>query len=183
MTDERAIQPAPPAAEPAIQPAEAPAAEPEESIRATLAAIARRLPAYAQLAARLAADTRLASSQRTSLAGLAGRGAPLGLLPGIGPLLVQADRLLRGVQAIHVVLQQVQPEVADEHLHAVGLSRAQVEADLRDITRITRHLGQVGADRLDELSVQGARAAARLVGKGLRAWRSYQARTGNRDGR
>lgn len=181
MTEERSIQPIDETEiEPAAQPDEEEPEGQEPPMREVLADIARRLPLYAQLATRLAADTRLATSQRSSLSGLTGRNLPLGLVPGIGPLLANAERLMRSVQTINVVLHQVQPEVAEEHLAAVGLTRAQVEADLRDITRITRHLGRTGVATLDTLSVQGARAAGRLVGKGLLAWRARQARHSGR---
>lgn len=154
----------------------------EAGLREMLSQLMEHAPAYAQLASSLAADTRIASSQRTPLSGLflAGTRTPAArLLPGVFPLLVTAERLIRGFNTINTVLQQAQPEVADEHLAAVGLTREQVAADMQLATELTRRVTEIGATHASTAASHGARVAGRLVGKGLRAWRSYQSRPKN----
>ena len=146
----------------------------DESVREILIGIARRLPRYAQLVARLAADTRMSAMQRQPLVGVLGRGLPvIDMLPGLIPVLGRFDGLLGMFATVSVALRQLQPEVADEHLAAVGLSREQVEADLQETTRLARRLAEGGAP--GALLPQGsARSAGRLVGRGLRAFRAAQ---------
>lgn len=146
----------------------------DESIREILTGIARRLPRYAQLAARLAADTRMTAAQREPLVGVLGRGLPvIDLLPGLVPVLGRFDGLLGMFTSVTVALHQLQPEVAEEHLAAVGLSRAEIEADLQETTRLARRLAESGAPGA-LLPQNGARSAGRLVGRGLRAFRAAQ---------
>jgi len=149
----------------------------DESVREILVGIARRLPRYAQLVARLAADTRMSAAQRQPLVGVLGRGLPvIDLLPGLVPMLGRFDGLLGMFATVSMALHHVQPEVAEEHLAAVGLSREQVEADLQETTRLARRLAESGAPGA-LLPEGGARSAGRLVGRGLRAFRAAQQST------
>lgn len=152
-------------------------AENQASAREILAGIARRLPSYAQLTMRLAQDTRMSANQRAPLVGLLGRGLPvLDLVPGIVPVIGRFNGLLGMFQTISVALAQLQPDVAEEHLKAVGLTREQVESDVRATTDLARRLAALSSANLGNLTDSGARSAGRLVGKGLRAFRDWQSR-------
>lgn len=166
----------------------------ERSAREILTDIAQRLPRYAQLAARLAQDTRLASNQRAPLSGLLGSSFPVAkFLPGVLPMIGRVHGLIGMVSTVSFALSQLEPEVAEQHLLAVGLSRAQVEADLRDTKMLAGKVaapiaGQASellagpaaqqASRLvDNLRQDGVRRAGRLVGRGLRAVRQRTAQS------
>lgn len=147
-----------------------------ESVRASLAGIAGRLPQYAKLTARLAADTRMSRQTRAPLSGMLGRGLPvIDMLPGLIPVVGRFNGLLGMFATITAALQQLQPEAAEEHLLAVGLTREQVEADIRETRRLAAKLAVNGASNATTLTEVGARKAGRLVGKGLKAFRAYQA--------
>lgn len=143
-----------------------------ESTREALVGIARRLPRYAQLATHLAADTRMSTAGRTPLVGLLGRGLPvIDMLPGLIPVIGRFDGLLGMFATITFALQQIQPEAAEEQLRAVGLSREQVEADIQETRRLAAQLAQRSTPSAGNMPEVSARAAGRLVGRGIRAWR------------
>lgn len=115
----------------------------DPSARETLMSIGRRLPSYARLASSLAADTRLDAQQRRPLTGILGRGLPMiDLLPGLIPIVGRFDGLLGLFSAILYALRNMQAEDAEYHLQEVGLSREQVESDLRDTTRLAQQLAE-----------------------------------------
>lgn len=151
--------------------------EHDESIRETITDIARRLPRYAQLTARLVADGRMSARQRAPLIGAIGYGvSPIDLIPGIIPILGQLDDLLVMFGAIQYALNSMQPEAAEAHLSAVGLTREQVEADIRDTRRVAKRVAAIGAKRAASAAETGARVAGRLAGKGVRAFRAFRSR-------
>ncbi|HLI52093.1 MAG TPA: hypothetical protein VKU87_09860 [Thermomicrobiaceae bacterium] len=166
-------------AEPSLGPNAEWLAGEDPSARETLTGIGRRLPRYARLASSLAADTRLDAQQRRPLTGILGRGLPMiDLLPGLIPIVGRFDGLLGLFSAILYALRNMQAEDAEYHLQAVGLSREQVEADLRDTTRLAKELAErtesftqrtIGAGGYTDT---GARALGRSIGKVIRGYRS-----------
>ncbi len=147
----------------------------EQSAREALSGLAQRLPRYAELSARLVAEGRLSAGQQAPLLGGL-RGVPVaGRLIGLVPFLGQLTTLLGTLGAIRYALEQMQAEAADAHLAAVGLSRAEVEADVRQVGALVQRVKAVDAEAASELMRSGARKAGRLVGRGLRAFRAAQA--------
>ena len=169
----------------------------------TLRDVGSRLPAYARLSQGLVAAGLLSANQQADILGPLGYG-PLARVARFVPLLNQLTRLLSLVGAIRFALTQLDPELAEEHLARAGLSRAQVEADFQATRGLAEriaasgsqqaaHAFEVGkeqAARLAEASgpiaskalEDGARAAGKLTGKGLRAWRNWQAKSNERKG-
>jgi hypothetical protein len=154
--------------------AAAPPTDPGDvGIRDTLKDIGSRVPQYAQLSQRLVAEGLMSAGQQGQLLG------PLGLTPisrvtRFVPVLNQISRILSMIGAIRFVLTQMNPEAADLHMAAVGLSREQVEADFRVTKDLTRRASEVGAQEASRVLHDGARIAGRLTGKGLRAFRNWQ---------
>ena len=169
----------------------------------TLRDVGSRLPAYARLSQGLVAAGLLSANQQADILGPLGYG-PLARVARFVPLLNQLTRLLSLVGAIRFALTQLDPELAEEHLARAGLSRAQVEADFQATRGLAERiaasgsqqaahayeLGKEQAARLVEASgpiaskalEDGARAAGKLTGKGLRAWRNWQAKSNERKG-
>jgi uncharacterized membrane protein YkvA (DUF1232 family) len=149
----------------------------DRTSREILLNIAKRLPRYGQLAARLAADGRISARQKAPLIGGIGYSlSPIDLIPGIIPVLGQIDDLLVMLGALRYVLEQMQPEAADEHLAAVGLTRAQIDADFRDTTLVAKRLAAAGLRGAGTLAVGGARLAGRFACRGWRTLRGPRSR-------
>ncbi|HET7034480.1 MAG TPA: hypothetical protein VFI42_02255 [Thermomicrobiaceae bacterium] len=164
----------------------------------TLRDVGSRLPAYARLSQGLVAAGFLSANQQADILGPLGYG-PLARVARFVPLLNQLTRVLSLVGAIRFALTQLDPEVAEEHLAHVGLTRAQVEADFQatrglaeriaasgsqqaahafeagkeQVARLAEAGGPVASKALED----GARAAGKLTGKGLRAFRQWQAKS------
>lgn len=153
--------------------------QPGETLRhaqQALASIAERAPQYLELSARLACDARIASRHPSLLDGIAMNAALFRFLPGAAGLLFAARRLLRVFTVLQTLLDEAQPEVIDAHLAAVGLTRAQVEADVQLLTRTVAQLTALGTEQAARVATEGARIAGRLASKGLRALRARQRR-------
>lgn len=146
----------------------------DPSIRETLKDIGSRVPTYAQLSQRLVAEGMMTAGQQGQILGPLGFG-PLSRVTRFVPLLGQMTRVLSMIGAIRFVLTQMNPEVADAHLAAVGLTREQVEADFRVTKDLSKRAGEVGAQHASRALEDGARVAGRLTGKGLRAFKNWQA--------
>jgi len=138
------------------------------------ASLGERAPQYLELSARLANDARLARDHPSLFEGLVLNPALFRLAPGAGALLFSARRLLRVLRVLQTLLREAQPDVIDQHLAAVGLTREQVDADVRALTTAVGQLTALGVDRASQLASEGARLAGRLVGKGLKALRPRQ---------
>lgn len=163
MADETSIQPTQPTS--------------EASARETLSDILTRVPKYVQFSYRLVANGRMSASQQRNLLGASGLGAmPLRLVPGLGPLLFQATRILSLIGAIRYTLSQMQPGEAERQLAEVGLTREQVEADYQATTALAKRAKELGTKEAGQILEGGARTAGRLAGRGVRAFRGWQAR-------
>ncbi len=147
----------------------------DRNTREILTGIVVRLPRYGQLAARLIADGRISARQKAPLIGSLGYGlSPIDLIPGIIPIIGQLDDLLVVLGTLRYVLQQMEPEVADRHLAAAGLTRAQLDADFRDSALVAGRLAAAGARGAGTIAIGGARLAGRVAGKSWRRIRNQQ---------
>ncbi len=145
----------------------------DRSTREILTGIVKRLPRYGQLATRLVADGRISARQKAPLIGGIGYGlSPIDLIPGIIPIFGQLDDLLVMLGMLRYVLTQLDPEAADGHLAAAGLTRAQLDADFNDAALVAGRLAAAGARGAGTLAIGGARLAGRVAGKGWRRMRN-----------
>lgn len=135
--------------------------------------VAQRGPQYLDLAQRLANDVRLAG-QIPALPSGAERltGAAFRLLPGLGGVLRSLQTLLRGLRMLQAAVRTARPDVVDEHLAAVGLTRDQLDADVAALTAALAQLGVAAKNGAADVLERGARFAGKMVGRGLRALRS-----------
>jgi uncharacterized membrane protein YkvA (DUF1232 family) len=107
--------------------------------------LVRRLPRYGRLAWALARDPRLSRVRRAAvLAAAADVVSPIDLVPGIIPVAGQLDDLLVALAAIRIALDGLRPDARAERLASVGLSQAELEADLRTTGSITAWLARSG---------------------------------------
>jgi uncharacterized membrane protein YkvA (DUF1232 family) len=138
-------------------------------------ALLKRLPRYGRLAWVLARDPRLSRARRLAvLAGAAYVISPIDLVPGIIPVAGQLDDLFVGLAAIRLALDGLKPEYRAARLGSVGLTQADLDADVRAAGAIAVWLGRSGvsaARRLGAGAVEaGTQAGERLaeVGRGIR---------------
>lgn len=144
----------------------------DERTQRILLDIAKRLPAYLRLGTRLMRDERIPKRHKAPLAGALGYTvSPVDLIPGIIPLLGQLDDLLVLLGALRFTLNHIDPALAEEHTLACGLSRDQLDEDLRATTEIAKRVGRAGARGMARLARSGAKATGRLANKGYKALR------------
>ena len=142
----------------------------EPGVRETLGHLIRRSPRYARLANRLLRDKRLTPRQKAPLIAAIGYGlSPIDLVPGIVPVLGQLDDLIVLLGALRLTLEQIPDSVANEHLLAVGLIKADVAADLADTIHAARRIVVVGARGAARVVQTGARASLKLARTGIRS--------------
>ncbi len=133
-----------------------------------LSPIIKRLPAYSRLAWRLVRDRRLRRGQRVLvLGGVAYLMSPIDLIPGFIPLIGQMDDIAVTLWTLRTVLRRLPPEVAAEHLAAIGLRQDDLDADLARLSRSGRLLAAGGA-RLGWRGLVGAGRMVAQVGRRLR---------------
>jgi uncharacterized membrane protein YkvA (DUF1232 family) len=134
------------------------------------AALVRRLPRYARVAMRLAADGSLSKRRRAILvAGAAYLLSPLDFVPGIVPVLGQLDDIVAVLIAIRVALSGLDPETRERHLAGVGLTPADLDADIASAGAIAAWIGR-----------SSARTGVRVAGTTLRASYRVTAAAGRR---
>jgi hypothetical protein len=148
----------------------------DESIREILNDISARLPNYGQLSARLVSEGYMSANQQSQLLGPLGPAAlPLTRLTRFIPGIGLVTRILSLVGAVRFALTQMQPETANEHLEAVGLTREQVEADFLVTKYLAKRAGMVGSREVTRVAGEGARVAGKLAARGRQALRDWQA--------
>lgn len=130
-------------------------------------ALLKRLPSYARLAWALARDPRLSRVRRAAvLAAAAYVVSPIDLVPGIIPVAGQLDDLAIALVAIRLALDGLKPAVRAERLASVGLTQADLDADLRTTGAIATWLARSGVRIVRQVASEGLRAGA-VVGEGL----------------
>ena len=137
-----------------------------------VAAMVRRMPAYLRLAWRLARDPLLSRARRAAVVGAAGYlASPIDLVPGVIPVLGQLDDLAVALAMIRLALSGLSPERRRLHLEAVGLTDADLTADLRTIGAATAWILRVGARTTARVATVGGRAAISGAGLAVRTSR------------
>jgi len=122
--------------------------------------LARRLPRYARLAIRLAADGSLSRRRRAVLvAGAAYLLSPIDFVPGIVPVLGQLDDVVAVLLAIRLALSGLDPATRERHLAGVGLTQADLDADIASAGAIAAWTLRAGARTTARLAGTTARVA------------------------
>jgi len=145
--------------------------------REEFGALVRRLPKYGRLAWALARDPRLSRARRAAvLAAAAYVISPIDLVPGIIPVAGQLDDLLVALGAIRLALDGLRPDVRAERLASVGLTQADLEADVRATGSITAWLARSGLRVGMQLMSAAARTGWVVGGRLLEAGRDVAQR-------
>jgi uncharacterized membrane protein YkvA (DUF1232 family) len=99
--------------------------------------LAGRAPTYGRLLWALASDPRVPASRKALLA-IAGAYivAPIDLIPEFLPVVGAIDDVAVMVVAIDVFLEGLDPRLVDEKLLDLGMSRAELDSDLRKVRRL-----------------------------------------------
>jgi hypothetical protein len=152
------------------------AAEPPvpKGLGETIRDVASRVPKYAKLSASLTREGAMSATARSPLTQVLGDGG-IGRLARWAPQLRQLDRTLASIGTIRHVLGEMRSERADAHLEAAGLTREQIERDYDTLTSLGRRLSDDAARNARKLLHGGAHHAGKLTGRGLRAFRRWQA--------
>lgn len=99
----------------------------------------KRLPAYIGLAAAIARDGDVPKSAKGVLAVGGGYAvSPIDLVPGVIPVAGQLDDLYVLLTAIQQSLKMMPADVADRHLEHAGITRDDIEGDLKSVRDIVR---------------------------------------------
>ena len=160
MTDE----PRAPRAPTSVPPAADARAPVEGFPREQFTALVKRMPAYARLAWALARDPRLSKARRAAvLAGAAYVISPIDFVPGVIPVLGQLDDLAVALAVIRVALDGLKPDVRAAKLASVGMSEADLAADIRATRDMVVWLGRSGARAGRRLVAAAAGAGARVT--------------------
>jgi uncharacterized membrane protein YkvA (DUF1232 family) len=132
--------------------------------------LVRRLPRYARLAIRLAADGTLSRRRRAALvAGAAYLLSPIDFVPGIVPVLGQLDDVVAVLLAIRLALSGLDPATRERHLVRAGLTPADLDADIASAGAIAAWIARASA-----------RTGIRVAGTTLRATYRVGAVAGHR---
>ena len=106
----------------------------EGDLKARAGELMKRAPTYASLAKSLALDERVSpmpevARQARSRTATPLRAAPLRMIPGF-PIVAQLYTLLPMLRALSSWSREASPEIVEEHLSEVGLTREQLDRDL-----------------------------------------------------
>jgi uncharacterized membrane protein YkvA (DUF1232 family) len=140
--------------------------------RERAAATIRRMPAYLRLSWRLAREPLLGKARKAAVAAAAAYlASPIDLMPGVIPVLGQLDDLAVALAAIRFALDGLSPARRRAHLDAVGMTDADLAADLRTVGATTAWILRAGARTTARVSRLGLRTSARLAGVSARSAR------------
>lgn len=146
---------------------------PQPGLRETLSRLVRHLPRYLRLTNLLISDDRLSAIDKAPLAGAIGYGiSPIDLVPGIVPVLGQLDDMIVLLAALRVTLARIPPDVANEHLLALGLIKADIDEDLANCRYAAGRIVSGGVRGAARVMVAGTRFSFRLAEVGIRTLRA-----------
>jgi uncharacterized membrane protein YkvA (DUF1232 family) len=136
-----------------------------EALTAAVKDLIVRLPAYARLYWRLLRGGGLSLRQRAlAIGSLAYIVSPIDFVPGIIPVVGQMDDIAVALLGLRALLRGMPPATAEGHLASVGLSRAQLDADLATLGRTALTLAKQGLRIAGKVAVAGARAVTQVTG-------------------
>ncbi len=145
----------------------------EPRLRDMLGTLLRHSPRYVRLTKHLLADERLSALDKAPLVGAIGYGiSPIDLVPGIVPVLGQLDDMAVMLGAVRFTLDRIPSDIANEHLMAVGLIRADVDDDITNCRRAAKRILWTGARGAARVVRTGAVFSFRLAESGIRGWRN-----------
>jgi hypothetical protein len=101
--------------------------------------------------------------QALALAALAYTISPIDLVPGVIPVVGQLDDLAVALLGLRLLLRRMPPAAAERHLAAVGLSLAQLDADLATLGQTALTLGYQGLRLAGKVARRSARGLATLL--------------------
>lgn len=138
----------------------------------------KRLPKYARVAASLIGDGDVPKRSKVAL-GIGGAYAfsPIDLVPGVIPVAGQLDDLYVLLRALRQALHAAPPEVSARHLHAVNLTMADVEGDIKAIEDTTVWLIRKGIERGSEVAAVGWQKGSVAATAGWQKVRGFVDRT------
>jgi uncharacterized membrane protein YkvA (DUF1232 family) len=130
-----------------------------------LAGTVARLPRYLKLARELVRDPSISRARKAGLAaGIGYAVLPVGLIPGVIPVVGQLDDLAALLLGLRQALRGCSDEVAGAHLAAAGLSQTALDADLETVRDAAVWLARRAATVGGRALAAGGRLAARLAG-------------------
>ena len=147
----------------------APEASDASELTPAVRALMTRLPAYGRLYWRLLRQGGLSRGQRAvALGALAYTVSPIDLVPGIIPVIGQMDDLAVALLGLRRLLGNMPPAAAEAHLAAVGLTMAQLDADLATLHRAALALGRQGLRLGSAAALHGVRGLTAAAGRLIR---------------
>ncbi len=145
----------------------------EPDVRDAISDISSRLGNYGKLSASLVQEGWMGAPKRSPLMDVLGVGGFYKVARWV-PMLRQVNNVLVTIGAIRFALNEMQPENANRHLHAAGLTREQVEADFHTISTITQRYTTDSAKAAGDMANQGIQSAGRAAGKGFKAFQKWR---------
>lgn len=101
--------------------------------------VVKRLPTYVRLVAVMVKDPEVPNAVKAILAaGGAYAVSPIDLVPGVIPVAGQMDDLYVLLTAIQQSIKRTPTGVADRHLAEIGISRNDIESDLKAVRDLVR---------------------------------------------
>ena len=150
-----------------------PARDASPELTDAVRALMTRLPAYGRLYWRLLREGGLNRRQQAlALGALAYTISPIDLVPGIIPVIGQMDDLAVALLGLRRLLGDMPPAVAEAHLAAVGLTMAQLDADLATLRRAALALGRQGLRLGSAAALHGVRGLTAAAGRLMRRSRA-----------
>lgn len=127
--------------------------------------VVSRVPRYLRLGWRLMKDPSVSGKGKAALGGgLAYAVSPIDPLPGIIPVIGQLDDLAILLISVRAALKSCPPEVAGEHLLAVGLSWETLERDLVTLRATAIWVARGGGKLAMRIGKALVRVAASRIG-------------------
>jgi hypothetical protein len=131
-----------------------------DDLRTRAATLAKRIPAYANLAKSLALDDRVSPMPEVARQAATRRSSPMRMIPGL-QLVSQVTTILPVLTSISSRSRDASPEVVTEHLTAAGLSREIVDSDLATAREATAFVKSYTADTAMKVASRAGTLAGR----------------------
>jgi hypothetical protein len=131
-----------------------------DDLRTRASALAKRIPAYANLAKSLALDDRVSPMPAVARQAATRRSSPMRMIPGL-QLVSQVTTILPVLTSISSWSRDASPEIVAEHLTSAGLSRDVVDSDLATAREATAFVKAYTADTALKVASRAGTLAGR----------------------